>query len=207
MRSKLEHVVYLGTFVNDLSFMLPVAELKTLSMEFEMKFQKTTIRVLANTILVVFLLFPGITNAADWSEIKPQVTTEREMIDLFGSPTEITADFSWKEWNGAWEKRPEAIHYIFRYRKQESKSQLLIGPGGPADYVEVDIFSDKVFSVKWFYGGPSARSAKEMLESDQGLTKGPQQSEYSVGKHMPHGYLFGIVTSNASKVILRYELK
>ena len=29
MRSKLEHVVYLGTFVNDLSFMLPVAELKT----------------------------------------------------------------------------------------------------------------------------------------------------------------------------------
>ncbi len=30
MRSKLEHVVYLGTFVNDLSFMLPVAELKTL---------------------------------------------------------------------------------------------------------------------------------------------------------------------------------
>ena len=30
MRSKLEHIVYLGTFVNDLSFMLPVAELKTL---------------------------------------------------------------------------------------------------------------------------------------------------------------------------------
>ncbi len=161
----------------------------------------------ANTILVTSLLFSGALSAADWSEIKPQITTKREMIDFFGSPTEVSADFSWKEWNGVWDTRPEVIHYVLRYRKQESKSQLLIGPGGLADYVEVDIFSDKVFSVIWFYGGPSARSAKEMLDSDKGLTRGPPKSEYSVGNHMPNGYLFGIVASNGSKVELRYELK
>jgi hypothetical protein len=168
------------------------------------------------TFLVRFLIVAALIQSAvvadkvwatDWAIIKPAITTESELLSTFGNPTEVRASFPWEEWSAKWKKRPKADSYILRYRRQESRSQLLVGPGGPADDVEVGIYNGKVLSVTWRYGGPSARSAIETLGGDTQLSKGPLESTYRIGKHMPHGFLSGTLASNGTQAEMRYELK
>ena len=164
-------------------------------------------RLLAIALFIGSVAFADGAIGADWTLVKPALTTESELIGVFGNPTEVTASFPWEEWSAKWKKRPKSSSHVLRYRQQESKSQLLVGPGGPADDVEVHIFSGKVLSVAWHYGGPPARSAIEMINADPQFAKGSPESTYRIGKHMPHGFLSGTLASNGTQAELRYELK
>jgi hypothetical protein len=101
------------------------------------------------------------------------MTTEAELVAHFGTPDEVITTFPWSEWSAKWKKRPIVSGLTWRYTIQESKSPLLEGPGGPADSVEVDMHDSKVVSVRWRYGGASAKAAAEMLRANSSLKMGP----------------------------------
>jgi len=81
---------------------------------------------------------------ADWTTVRPGITTDAELVAAFGSPDEVVATFPWTEWSARWKKRPLTSRHLLRYGAQSSGSPLLVGPGGKADDVEVAI-SDKKF--------------------------------------------------------------
>jgi hypothetical protein len=112
------------------------------------------------------MLLPHVSQAANWDQIEPQRTTESELVALFGVPDEVTATQSWKEWRSGRPRKPQSAH-LLRYVSNDRPSPLLSGPGGTADSVEVEIGADgKVLLVTWHFGGPSARSATEVLKAD-----------------------------------------
>lgn len=121
-------------------------------------------RVLA--LVAMLLALAPSAHGADWRSIKPTQTSEAELIGAFGAPDDVTATFPWSEWSAKWKKRPNSSGYVFRYSAWNSQSSLLVGPGGPADDVAVDIHSRQVFAVAWHYHGPSAVAAAARLRAD-----------------------------------------
>jgi rhodanese-related sulfurtransferase len=132
-----------------------------------------------NRILILFALCVAQTSFSeeheDWRSIRPQVTTEAELVARFGAPAEVVTTFPWSEWTAKWKKRPIVSRFTLRYTIQESKSPLLDGPAGPADSVEVAMHDSKVVSVMWRYGGSSAKAAAQLLRANSNLKMGPQR--------------------------------
>jgi hypothetical protein len=93
-------------------------------------------RLRSTIVLVAMALVSTSTLAADWQTIRPQVTTERELISIFGAPDEVVSTYPWTEWSANWKKRPKASHYTLEYGNA-SESILRVGPAGRADSVEV----------------------------------------------------------------------
>jgi rhodanese-related sulfurtransferase len=133
-----------------------------------------------NRILILFALCVAQTSFSeeheDWRSIRPQVTTEAELVARFGAPAEVVTTFPWSEWTAKWKKRPIVSRFTLRYTIQESKSPLLDGPAGPADSVEVAMHDSKVVSVMWRYGGSSAKAAAQLLRANSNLKMGPTET-------------------------------
>jgi hypothetical protein len=101
----------------------------------------------------------------DWTRVRPAVTTEAELLEWFGPPTNVLATFPWNEWNAKWKKRPVSLTYRLRYESGSSTSDLLVGPGGSAESVEVIVADKKVHGIRWRYGGPFAKTAAANLRA------------------------------------------
>jgi hypothetical protein len=158
-------------------------------------------------ILLAGFAVCGIAEAADWTTIKPGVTTEAEILAAFGAPDEVAATFPWSEWSARWKKRPLTRDYLLRYRVQYSKSVLLVGPGGKADDVEVELWDRKVGAVRWHYGGPSAHAAAAALRADPQMSFGAQESISHAGKGVTGGVLWVEVGPGDSRVEVLLQLK
>jgi hypothetical protein len=157
--------------------------------------------------LVTALFVGGVADAADWARIKPGVTTEAELVAAFGAPTEVVATFPWAEWSARWKKRPVTPQYVLRYRVGDSNSALLVGPGGKADDVEVDVWDRKVGGVRWHYGGPSARTAASLLRADPQMKFGAPEAMSHAGRSVEGGILWAEVGPNDSTVEVLLALK
>jgi len=157
-------------------------------------------------LIIASVLSSGV-HAADWRSIKPAVTTEAELIAAFGPPDEVLSTFPWAEWSATWKKRPAVSHYTLRYTVQGSKSELLVGPGGPADDAEVHVAAGRVQAVEWHYGGPSARAAGQQLRADPTMTFGPTGSVSQASSLAPDGVIFAELGPNDTRVEVRLELK
>jgi hypothetical protein len=157
--------------------------------------------------VVTVLVFAGIADGADWTTLRPQVTTETELIAAFGPPAEVTATFPWTEWNARWKKRPRTSEYVLRYRVQDSASALLIGPAGKADEVEVAVWERRVSAVRWRYGGPSARTAASALRADPRMTFGSPESTSHAGRSVDGGFLLAEIGRNDTQVEIQLSLK
>jgi hypothetical protein len=164
-------------------------------------------RVWATSCFGIALSVCGASSAADWTSIKPAHTTEKQLIAEFGAPDEIVATFPWSEWSARWKIRPRTSNYALRYRSDPAKSELLIGPGGKADSVEVDISESTVLSVTWQYGGPSARRAAEVLRSDPEMHFSSPESPSYGSKLGPNGRVFAELGADNSTVRVVYDLK
>jgi hypothetical protein len=122
---------------------------------------------------LLLVLSCGVTTAGEWKTIKPGATSEAELIEAFGPPDEVISTFPWMEWNAKWTKRPKADHYTLRYSRYSGKaaiSELLTGPGGPAEEADVLVYQGRVRGVEWHYGGPLAHDAALALRSDKKMT-------------------------------------
>lgn len=157
--------------------------------------------------LNLLMALAGTSETNDWSSIKIDVTTQAELIAAFGSPDEVIATFPWSEWSAIWKKRPLTSYYVLRYRKQYSSSRLLVGPGGEADDVEVTIRKGNVGSVRWHYGGPSARAAVGTLRADPAMNFGPVEGLSHGGKAVTGGSLWVEVGPGDSTVEVLLQLK
>ena len=157
-------------------------------------------------LMLASILVPEV-RAADWRSIKPQTTSETEVVAAFGSPDEVLSTFPWAEWSATWKKRPAASRYTLRYTAQGSKSELLVGPGGPADDAEVHVAAGRVLAVVWHYGGPSARAAGQQLRADSTMTFGPSGSVSQASSAVPGGVIFAELGVNDTSVEVRLELK
>jgi hypothetical protein len=145
--------------------------------------------------------------AGDWSGVKPGITTEPELLATFGSPDEVVATFPWVEWSARWKKRPLSTQYLFRYRVQYSSSDLLVGPGGKADDVEVEIADRKVLAVRWHYGGPPARAAAASLRGDPEIHFQEADSVSRGSKPLPAGLLVVDIGPRNSTLQVVLQLK
>lgn len=160
--------------------------------------------------VVALILASGLlpqAHAADWRSIKPGDTSEAELITAFGPPTEVLSTLPWAEWSATWKKHPIASHYTLRYTVQGSKSQLLVGPGGPADDAEVHVAAGRVLAVVWHYGGPSARAAGQQLRADSTMIFGSSGSVSQGSSAVPNGVIFAELGANDTRVEVRLELK
>jgi len=63
---------------------------------------------------------------ADWTTVRPGITTDAELVAAFGSPDEVVATFPWTEWSARWKKRPLTSRHLLRYGAQSSGSPLLV---------------------------------------------------------------------------------
>jgi hypothetical protein len=165
-------------------------------------------RVWTTGFLLGALLVCGASSAADWKDVKPSRTTEAELIAAFGAPDEIRATFPWSEWSARWRIRPRTTRYVLLYRPDlGAKSALLVGPGGSADGVEVDVSDSIVHGVTWNYGGPSARRAVEMLRADPEMRFNSPESPTYGSKLGPSGRVFAEIGSENTSVRVVYDLK
>jgi hypothetical protein len=156
--------------------------------------------------IVPLVLLYGLAASADWHDIKPQVTTERELTSAFGTADEVVTTFPWSEWNAKWKIRPRVSGYTLRYNSA-STSAILVGPAGKADSAEVDVWDSKIIAVTWHYGGPSAKTAAATLRAD------PQISfiaggSVSAGGGGPIGQsIYAELGPNDTKVTVSLSLK
>jgi hypothetical protein len=157
-------------------------------------------------VVIAAVLSPALL-AADWKSIRPDATSEAELIDAFGPPDEVVSTFPWAEWSAKWKKRPKSSHYILRYTVQSSKSELLVGPAGAADDAEVHIYDGVVGVVKWHYGGPSARAAAAMLRADPEVRSGPVESMSRGARETEGGWITSTVGPGDAQVEVVLALK
>jgi hypothetical protein len=146
-------------------------------------------RLLLIVTLVAVVAPHGVARSVDWTGIKPQTTTEAELIAAFGPPDEVIATFAWSEWSAVWKKRPVTNRYVLRYTAQVSRSALLTGPAGKADAVDVTISNKKVMSVEWTHGGLSARAAAGVVRADTQMNHSGAGSVSQSAKSVPSGWL------------------
>jgi hypothetical protein len=161
---------------------------------------------MATTIAVIFAV-PVAAEDATWSELQPARSTESQVYTWFGAPTEVVATFPWKAWAASSAKPLATKNYKFRYRKGESSSSLLHGPGGPADSATVDISNGLVIAVEWLYGGPPARAAAKMLRADSEMKFSSPESPCHAWKPTTHGRVFAELGEGDSEVRVIYDLK
>ena len=160
--------------------------------------------------VVLFPLFCGPTSAQEWKIIRPATTSEAELIKAFGPPDEVISTFPWAEWSAKWKKRPKAHRYTLRYSRYADKSEaseLLLGPGGPADGADVEISGGRVMSVVWHYGGYSARVAAKTLRADSSVKVGGAEEVSRAFGRTEHGVLVVEIGFEDSRVDVRLELK
>jgi hypothetical protein len=148
-----------------------------------------------------------LSTAADWRSIKPNRSTEQELVAAFGPPDEVVATFPWNEWSARWKVRPVTRTYRLRYRSDLRKSPLLAGPGGSADEVNVDIWDRKIVSVVWRYTGDSGVAAAQMLRADPELKFNATESPCYAAKGLPNGRVYVEIAKGNSPVVVVYDLK
>jgi hypothetical protein len=157
--------------------------------------------------LIVALLAASSAGAHDWNDLRPAVTTEREIVSWFGEPTAVIATFPWAQWNAKWKRRPETASYRLRYEVGSSASSLLLGPGGKAEEVEVTIRKGKLGAVRWRYGGPSARSAAAQLRGTPEFAVRPRDSGAVGARSVDGGWLAAEIGEGDSVVEITLQLK
>ena len=157
--------------------------------------------------LMFLLLSPAPAPARDWSDLRPAVTTEKELLSWFGPPTEVVATFPWGEWSARWKKRPLTASYRLRYEVGSSSSRLLVGPGGKAEEVEVTVHDGRVGSIWWRYGGPSARSAAASLRETPEFNFRAQNPGSVGARSVEGGWITVDIGENDSVVEVRLQLK
>ena len=155
---------------------------------------------------VVVALASTLAVAADWHMIQPHVTTESELLSVFGPPDEVVSTYPWSEWSAKWKKRPNASHYTLMYRGA-SGSALLVGPAGKADSVEVAISNSKVIGLTWHHGGPSAKAAAASLRADPEMAFGPNKTVFTAGKGSPGQSIYVEFGPDDSEVAVHLSLK
>lgn len=161
----------------------------------------------AVTVLVLLSLSASPAPARDWSDVRPAVTTENELLNWFGPPTEVVATFPWGEWSAKWKKRPRTDFYRLRYEVGSSSSPLLVGPGGKAEEVEVTVRNGRVGSIWWRYGGPSARSAAASLRGTPEFNFRAQHPGAMGARSVDGGWITVDIGENDSVVEVRLQLK
>jgi len=162
---------------------------------------KTTVAILACLALWQLSI------AADWQTIKPNRTTEQELIAAFGPPNEVIATFPWSEWNARWKVRPVTKTYRLRYRSDVGTSPLLSGPAGHADEVNIDVSDRRVLSVQWRYTGESGVTAAQALRADSELKFNTTDSPCYAAKALPNGRLYVEIAKDNAPVLVVYDLK
>ena len=166
-----------------------------------------SLRSLVAVAVVSAVAVSAKTEAADWTSIRVGVTTEAEVIAAFGPPDEVVATFPWSEWSARWKIRPHTRDYLLRYRVQSSKSAVLVGPGGKADDVEIEMWDRKVGAVRWHYGGPSANAAAATLRADLEMSFSAANSVTKAVKAVSGGSLYVEVGSGDTTVQVLLQLK
>jgi hypothetical protein len=143
-------------------------------------------RLLLIVTLVAVVAPHGVARSADWTGVKPQTTTEAELITAFGSPDEVIATFAWSEWSAVLKKAPR--HKPIRSSVHCAGLALCSpGPAGKADGVDVTISNKKVLSVEWTHGGLSARAAAGVVRADTQMNHSGAGSVSQSAKSVPSG--------------------
>jgi hypothetical protein len=143
----------------------------------------------------------------DWTQVRPAVTTEKEVLAWFGPPTNVVASFPWGEWSATWKKRPRTDSYRLRYEAGSSSSPLLVGPGGQSEAVEVSIWKGKVQSIGWRYGGPLARSAAASLRATPDFNFRARSNGATGSRNVEGGWLTADIGENDTVVEVTLQLK